>query len=143
MKKTVLALGVLLGLYLMLGLGFGGTVGFLQPEDGGTAVLGTIDDRGIAYETVVRPVVDKDGQIWILSGQWFRSWYNRAIENPEVTLQQKGKAISYRAIPLEESVEVERVLSLRRGGASTAQVFLYQALLLFAPVKILKLEASP
>ena len=142
MKKTILILTILLGSYLFVGLLFGGTVRYLQPEDGGTAVLITFDSDHSAYETVVRPVEDGNGRIWILSGQWFRSWYKRALATPEVKLQRNETSISYRAIPVEDSEEIEKVLTLRRGDASTTGVFLYQALLLFAPVKILKLEAS-
>jgi len=141
-KKTILILTILLGSYLFVGLLFGGTVRYLQPEDGGTAVLITFDSDHSAYETVVRPVEDGNGRIWILSGLWFRSWYNRALATPAVKLQRNETSISYRAIPVEDSEEIEKVLTLRRGDASTTGVFLYQALLLFAPVKILKLEAS-
>jgi len=142
MKKTLLVLTFLLGAYVLLGLMFGGAVGYLQPEDGGTAVLRTFDSDGIAYETMVRPVEGNEGQTWILSGQWFRSWYGRALENPEVSLRRNGRSITYRAVPIEDEGEIEMVLGLRRGDANSAGVFLYQALLLFAPVKILKLEAT-
>ena len=142
MTQTVLALTILLGSYLFVGLLFGGAVRYLQPEDGGTAVLITFDSDDSAYDTVVRPVEDENGRIWILSGQWFRSWYNRALATPAVKLQRNETSISYRAVPVEDNEEVEMVLTLRRGDVSTTGAFLYQALLLFAPVKILKLETS-
>lgn len=71
-KKIVIGLTVLFGTFLLLGFGFGGAVGYFQPQDGGTALVITSDSQGVEYETVLRPVEDESGQIWLLSGQWFR-----------------------------------------------------------------------
>lgn len=142
MRKTRLILACLLAAYLVLGLTFGGLVGYLQPEDDGTAVIRTFDPDGTAHETVVRPVTDEDGQIWILSGQWLRSWYHRAVENPAVELLKNNELKPFRVTVIEDEEQIEKVMTLRRGKASATGVFLYRALFFFAPIKILKLEAS-
>ena len=142
-NKVVVVVSVLLGIYVVLGLAFGGAIGHFQPQDDGTKVLKTFDSNGNAHETVLRPVEDKEGQIWLLSGQWFRGWYNRALENSDIELQGNDNIVRFRAIPLEDMEEFDRVIQLRTNGASSAAIYFQRAMLLFAPVKILKLEATP
>ncbi len=45
---------IVLVVYVTLGLLFGGFVGYLQPQDGGTARLRTVDANGQSHETVLR-----------------------------------------------------------------------------------------
>jgi len=143
MKKTIRWILACLAVYLSIWLLFGAAIRYLQPEDGGTAVLTTFDSDGSAYQTIVRPVEDERGNIWILSGQWFRSWYNHALSFPTVELQRGETSLAYQATPVDNDDEIERVLDQRRGNTNTIGAFLYRALFLFAPVKVLELKPSP
>ena len=128
-----------LAVYLSVWLLFGAAIGHLQPEDEGTAVLTTFDPDGHAHQTVVRPVVDGDGNIWVLSAQWFRSWYDRALNHPVIELQRDGRSRRYQAVPVEDG-DLRSVLNHRRDKRDTTANFFYRALFLYAPIKALKLE---
>ena len=143
MNRSIRWISVLAAVYFSIWLLFGSAVGYLQPQDEGTAVLSTFDADGVAHQTVVRPVVDEQGQIWILSGQWFRSWYNRALSNPNVQLQHSEVSTAYVATPIDDSDQIERVLGRRGADVNPIGALLYRSLFLFAPIKVLKLEPAP
>jgi len=46
--------------------------------------------------TVVQLISGDDGELWLLSGGWFRGWYNRALENPEIELIRESKVLRVR-----------------------------------------------
>ena len=141
-KKLSVGLGILIAIYLLLWVGFGAAVGYFQPQDNGTAVVKTFDSAGTEFVTVLRPVNAENGQIWLLSGQWFRSWYIRALENPKVEIEIGGSSTVFHAVPVEDEEEMARVLKIRFDGVSKATRIIGRVLILFAPVKILRLEPA-
>ena len=83
----------------------------------------------------------ESGQVWLLSGQWFRGWYNRALDHPDVELIRGDTATVYHAAAINDPNTLDGVIRLRRGMESTSGWWLGRALLLFAPFKALRLDA--
>ena len=93
--KLVRFVLIALGAYVLVGIGLAGALAWLQPDRGAdTIVLNTLDADGQAYETKLR-VRQVDGQLWLVSGQWFRSWFNRAVAHPEVAVSHDGVTTKY------------------------------------------------
>lgn len=134
---------IALSVYVLLGTGLAGALAYLQPDRGAnTIVLTTLDARGKSHETKLR-VRDVEGQQWLVSGQWFRSWYNRAVAHPEVTVRRAGILTTYLAVPVNDETAVEMVLREDRESAGAVGMLLGHALLLFAPPKLLRLDPIP
>ncbi len=137
----ILKIGVIgLAVYMTLALLFGAAVGYLQPQDVGTTILRTFDAEGHSHETVVRVVTEDDGQLWILSGGWFRGWYNRALINPDIELVRDTEVLPLRAKAVTDPATVEAIDQLSRDGQSARTWWVGRALLLFAPAKVLRLD---
>ena len=131
---------ITLAVYVTIGLLFGSVIGYFQPQDGGTSRLRTVDENGQQYETVLRVQKDASGQLWLLSGQWFRGWYNRALTNPYVELLRDEEVAAYRAVEVKDAGAIEAVVRLRRKGESTGRWLMGRALFLFPPFKALRLD---
>ena len=130
-------LAIIVLVYIAVGLLADGAIGFFQPQNEGTAVLRTFDAEG-STDTVLS-LLDDDGQLWVESGHWFRGWYNRVLANPEVELVRDGKAVRYRAVPVDTPEAVDKVVKLMGKGTS-AGYWVGRALLLWAPIKPVRLD---
>ena len=130
---------LVLGGYILLGLGIDGAIGYFQPESPGrTAVLRTFDADGTANDTVLG-LIDDDGQLLVESGHWFRGWYHRVPTNPDVELVRGGKATAYRAVPDDSPEAVDTVTRLMGKGRG-AGYWVGRTVLLWAPIKPVRLE---
>ena len=132
---------ITLAVYVTLGLLVGGLIGYFQPQDDGTTRLRTVDANGQKHETVLRVHEDESGQVWLLSGQWFRGWYNRALDNPNVELIRDEKVTAFRAVDVDDTGTIDSVVRLRRRSESTGGWWMERAVFLFAPFKVLRLDA--
>ncbi len=132
---------IVLAAYITIGLLFGGAIGYFQPQDSGTARLRTIDSDAQQHETVLRFVEDESGQIWLLSGQWFRGWFYRVLENPDIELVRNEKATAYHAVEITDPATLNEVIALRSERESVVSLWLGRALILFAPIKVLRLDS--
>jgi hypothetical protein len=105
-----------------------------QPEDIGVAtiVLTTTDADGKSYERVLSPI-DHDGQLFVAANHWPRTWYHRALDNPEVRVRRDGETTHYRAVAVSEQ-ERERLLD-ESGFPPVTYVFTG-----FAPRQTLRLD---
>ena len=126
--------------YIAVGLLADGAIGFFQPQNEGTAVLRTFDAEG-STDTVLS-LLDDDGQLWVESGHWFRGWYDRVLANPAVELVRDGKAVRYRAVPVDTPEAVDKVVKLMGKGTS-AGYWVGRVLLLWAPIKPVRLDPRP
>jgi hypothetical protein len=139
--KILRIFAILLGVYVVLGLLFDGAIGYFQPQREGTVVLRTFDASGRSKDTVLG-LRDDDGQLWVESGHWFRSWYHRVLLNPNVELVRDGKALPYRATPDNSPEAVERLARLM-GKGNGAGYWVIRTMLLWAPVKPVRLDPRP
>jgi hypothetical protein len=105
-----------LGIYVILGLSIDAAIGYFQPQGGNTAVLRTFDDEGQSKDTVLG-LLDDDGQLWVESGHWFRGWYYRVLDNPDVELIRGEDVSTYRAVPVNTPEAVELVTRLMGKGS--------------------------
>ncbi len=138
--KILRVVAIVFGVYVLLGLSLDAAVGYFQPRDDTTAVLRTFDADGGMHETVLRPRTGDD-QLWLVSGQWFRGWYYRALANPDVELQRGDTVAAYRATPVDSPQDMAAILHLERERTTAVRYWFGRAVLtLFAPVKLLRLE---
>lgn len=72
----------------------------------------TTDENG-TRESVVA-AVEVDGALFVSANHWPRSWYHRALKNPEVAVTRDGERGSYLAVPVEgdQRARVAREYSL-------------------------------
>lgn len=126
------------GVYVILGLCIDAAIGYFQPQAGKTAVLRTFDDRGQAKETVLG-LLDDNGQLWVESGHWFRGWYHRVLNHPDVELIRGDETGAYRAIPVDTPEAVDRVTKLM-GKGDGARYWVGRTMLLYAPIKPVRLD---
>jgi hypothetical protein len=54
--------------------------------------------------------VESGGHLYAAANHWPRSWYKRAIENPEIEITRAGKTSAYLAVPVmgEERIRITR-----------------------------------
>jgi hypothetical protein len=139
--KVVRMFAILFGVYLLLGLSLDAAIGYFQPQRQGTVVLRTFDTAGGSKDTVLG-LRDDNGQLWVESGHWFRGWYKRVLANPNVELVRDGKELPYRAAPDDSPETVERLKRLM-GKGEGAGYWVTRALLLWAPIKPVRLDPRP
>lgn len=133
--KTVL---VLIAVYLGFGLLFEAAIGHFQPEGGRSATLRTFDPDGTAHDRVLL-LHDDNGQLWVESGHWFRGWYNRLLENPEVALVSGGDVSPFTAVPVDDA-RVVKMLTRKMGKGSDYRYWIARALSMFAPILPVRLD---
>lgn len=124
--------------YVVLALALDSAIAFFQPRSGPTIVLRTYDAEGKAHERVLTRI-EVDGQLWAMSGHWFRGWYHRVRENPQVEVIDGGVAWPYRAVALDPP-ESDRALERLGGGPRGAGYWASRAMFLFAPLKPVRLD---
>lgn len=108
--KIVRNLGIAILAYVAVVVLFEAYLGIVQPQfkqdevEGmnATIVITTADADGGTEDRVVVPM-ESDGYLYVSSNHWPRSWYNRALENPEVQVTKDGETNDYTAVPIESS----------------------------------------
>jgi hypothetical protein len=137
--KIVRILVVVLGAYVLLGIGFDAAIGTFQPQGQNTVVVRTFDAQGGSpRDTVVVLREPGDGTLWVESGHWFRGWYRRLLRNPEIQLVRNGEATPYRAVPMDDPESVammERVM-----GKPSVGYYVGRTMLLWAPIRPVRLD---
>ncbi len=127
--------------YLIIGLSLDAVIGYFQPQSEQTAVLRTFDVQGRSHDTVLR-LLDDQGQLWVESGHWFRGWYRRVQHDPRVQLIRGDQVDDYAAVPVDTAEAVALVTRLM-GRGETPRYFASRAMLLFAPIKPVRLDPRP
>jgi len=129
---------VLAVVYVGLGLLADGLIGYFQPQSEATIVITTFDAEG-AHDTVLT-LRDDDGQLWVESGHWFRGWYYRLLENPDVEVTfPDGRRESFTAVPVN-TPEAIALMEKLMGKGDGYGYWIGRTILLFAPIKPVRLD---
>ena len=137
--KFLKIIAIIGGIYVALALILDSAIGYFQPQGDRTAVLRTFDEAGQPYDRVLG-LLNDDGQLWVESGHWFRGWYHQALANPNVVLIQDGQETPYVAVPVNTPATVEMITRLM-GKGSDFRYWVGRTILMFAPIKPLRLDA--
>ncbi len=86
---------------------FESMMGILQPQQGSVLTITTGAD-GVASDRVVSRL-DDNGRTFVSANPWPRAWYREALANPDVQVTIDGVRREYRAVPIEEASEHERL----------------------------------
>lgn len=110
--KSLKWVGAVLAVYVAFVVAFETLfLGLYQPELASTGipmlVLTTTDASGESRERRLARL-ETDGALYVSAHHWPRSWYRRALENPEVRVEIDGVAADYVATPVQGE-EFERV----------------------------------
>lgn len=107
--KVVKILVALALVYVGIVVLFESLLGFIQPRGGGisTLVITTFGPDGSAHDRVVARL-ESEGHLYVAANHWPRSWYHRALAQPDVKVTLDGKTGDYRAVPVT-GAEAERV----------------------------------
>jgi len=95
--------------YVGIVAAFESFLGALQPQNASTIVITTTDEQGIAQDRVVSALESAE-HLYVAANHWPRSWYKRALINPEVQVTADGHEKGYMAVPVT-GVEHDRVQS--------------------------------
>ena len=81
------------------------------------------------------------GFVGIKTFQWFRGWFYRVLENPDVELVRNEKVSAYHAVEITDPATLNEVIALRSQRESIVSLWLGRSLILFVPIKVLRLDA--
>jgi hypothetical protein len=93
--------------YVAIVAAFESFLGIVQPQNASTIVITTFDDEGIEQDRVVSPLKTGE-QLYVAANHWPRSWYKRALRNPNVQVTADGHEKHYLAVPVS-GAEHDRV----------------------------------
>ena len=97
--KVVKIAAIAVLVYVSIVAVFESFLGFFQPKNTSTIVITTSDAEGNAQDRVVAPIQD-GGHLYVAANHWPRSWYKRALKNPEVQVTANEQKKNYRAVPV-------------------------------------------
>jgi hypothetical protein len=117
MRKVAIAIGAVLGLFVLLGV-----AQLVASESGEVLVLETLDADGQPQETRIW-VVDDAGAIWVRGGE-DSGWVQRLLARPEVRAQRAGDQSSFVAVPDRDPAARDRVNLLMREKYGFADLFI-------------------
>ncbi|MBW2280716.1 MAG: nitroreductase family deazaflavin-dependent oxidoreductase [Deltaproteobacteria bacterium] len=117
MKKIAIAIGAVIGLFVLLSLGQ-----LAASESGEVLVLETLDATGEPHETRIW-VVDDAGAFWVRGGD-DSGWVQRLLANPEVRAERAGQKSSFLAVPDRDAAARYRVNALMREKYGFADGFI-------------------
>ncbi len=99
-KKPVRAIAVVAAAYISLVVLFESSLGFFQPELGGTITITTVDKQGQSHDRVVSRF-ESGGELFIAANHWPRAWFRRVLQNPKLIALIDGESASYQAVLLK------------------------------------------
>ena len=100
-------LAIALGAYLAVVVAFECVVGFMGKrhadaglEPGERWIVLTTNDPAGSRDTVIYGA-ELDGKLYVSANHWPRTWYERAVANPDVEVTRAGEKRPYRATPID------------------------------------------
>jgi len=131
-KPVKIILIVLVG-YVGLVAAFESMIGILQPDAGTVLTITTTGSDGEANDRVLARLED-GGHVYVSANHWPRSWYREALANPNVQVTIEGVRGAYRAVPVEDEVEHDRL------DHTFPHPFLFRFITGFPPRHFLRLD---
>ncbi len=105
--KVARNVGIVILAYVGVVVLFEAYLGLVQPKFDGnyvegwdaTIVITTTGADGSTQDRLVVPMVS-DEYLYVSANHWPRSWYKRALENPELRVTNAGETKDYLAVPI-------------------------------------------
>ena len=97
--KALKIITIVLLVYVGIVVAFESLIGFFQPTAGSTLIITTFDEDEAPHDRVVSRL-ESNQQLYVAANHWPRAWYNRALENPEVSVTLDAEQGEYRAVPV-------------------------------------------
>ncbi len=98
--KPLKILAIVVLAYVGIVGAFESMIGYVQPSDGGTLLITTLDADGSAHDRVVSRL-ESGGRLYVAANHWPRAWFERALANPDVQATIDGVKHEYRAVRVE------------------------------------------
>ncbi len=133
MSKPVKILLIVVIGYVGLVVAFESMIGILQPDAGTVLTITTTNDDGEPHDRVLARLED-EGRVYVSANHWPRAWYREALANPDVQVSIEGVEADYRAVPIEDDAEHERL------DRKFAHPFLFRFITGFPPRYFLRLD---
>jgi hypothetical protein len=119
--------------YIGLIVAFESMLGIIQPDAGTVLTITTTDDTGAQHDRVLARM-EEGGRIYVSANHWPRAWYRQALTHPDVEVSIEGQRGEYRAVPIEDGAEHERL------DREFAHPFLFKFITGFPPRHFLRLD---
>lgn len=129
-----IVIGIVIAYVLIVGI-FETTLGYSQPQFGGTLVLTTTNENGESFDRVLSSLSAND-KLYVRVNHWPRMWYFRTLDNPKVRVDIEGETNDYLAVDIEGE---EYDLVQKENPAGIA----FRILTGFPPRHILRLDPVP
>ena len=95
-KKILL---IVLIIYIGVVVVFESWLGYSQPQGEGMVTINTTSEEGTTSGRVVSLLKSNDN-FYIARNHWPKRWYDRALTNPEITVESAGTTTNYLAVPV-------------------------------------------
>lgn len=99
---------IILTVYVGIVVLFESSLGYFQPEAGGTIKITTYNEEGNDGRDRIVSRVESQGQLYIAVNHWPRAWFRRTQHNPEIEVNIDGVTNNYLATVVE-GAEKEQV----------------------------------
>ena len=84
---------------------FESSIGCIRPQGANTLLLSVKDNSGEASDRVLS-ALELNGYLYVSVNHWRRQWYERLLDNPEVTLTYRGESTNTAAVPITAGSEL-------------------------------------
>jgi hypothetical protein len=132
--KAVKIIGVLVLVYVGVVVIFESLLGYYQPANEQTLVITTANADGISSDRVLARI-ESEGNLYVAVNHWPRTWYYKALDNPQVQITIDEEKKDYLAVPVE-GAEIEQVDNARPLGIG------FRILTGFPPRHFVRLDPS-
>ena len=132
--KAVRIIGILVLVYVGVVAIFESLLGYYQPASEQTLVITTTNADGVSSDRVLARI-ESEGYLYVAVNHWPRTWYYKALDNPQVQITIDEEKKDYLAVPVE-GAEIEQVDKARPLGIG------FRILTGFPPRHFVRLDPS-
>ena len=132
--KAAKIIGILVLVYVGVVVIFESLLGYYQPANEQTLVITTANADGVSSDRVLARI-ESEGYLYVAVNHWPRTWYYKALDNPQVQITIDEEKKDYLAVPVE-GAEIEQVDNARPLGIG------FRILTGFPPRHFVRLDPS-